>query len=103
MVVANFRTGVTHPNSQASGDDLDLVLVEWDDPALHTGSHSREDVPRLEVAKRKTVGWLIQGANGVIQIVSEMSDDRYTMVTTVPESLITGTTKLSKRRAKPPQ
>lgn len=83
---------------KTTSNDLDLVMIEWDDPALHTGHYSKEEVSRLELSQRKTIGWLIKGENGVIQIVSERSDGQYTMVTTVPESLVTATSKLSKRR-----
>jgi hypothetical protein len=54
---------------------LDLVLVEWEDSLQPVSAwHIMDDLPVLEVAHCKTVGWLV-AENGEAVMVAQSSAD----------------------------
>jgi len=82
---------------------FDLILVEWVDSLQPvTGWHMTDDLPVLEAAKCKTVGWLVADNNDAIMIAQNIADPESTQMQAgglmrIPKCCIISSSVLSSR------
>jgi len=88
-----------------SSQPVDLVLVEWVDSLQPvTGWHMTDDLPVLEAARCKTVGWLVALNDDAMMIAQNIADPESTQMQAgglmrIPKCCVTSASVLSSHLA----